>query len=99
MVGSISEVTQGRDGPSQCPGDHASAESQVNGWAKYFMPACVSTAYCMLHKHVRRRLRRWLCKKHKVSREQTRFLMSTSNHHLGLVRLAPRTPDLPWAKA
>ncbi len=50
--------------------------------------------------HVRQRLRRWLCSKHKIdssgwSRYPDAYLYET----LGLVRLSLLTRRLPWAKA
>ena len=37
------------------------------GWANYFCLGSVSPAYRAINTHVTQRLRRWLCKKHKVS--------------------------------
>jgi len=73
---------------------------QMTGWANYFCLGPVSRAYSALDLHARQRLRRWLCIKHKVkgrgtSRYPDEYLYET----LGLVRLAPRTHNLPWAKA
>jgi group II intron reverse transcriptase/maturase len=68
--------------------------------ANYFCLGPVSPAYHTLDQHVRRRLRRWLCKKHKVANTGTsRFPDEYLHEGLGLVRLAVRTRDLPWAKA
>ena len=38
----------------------------LRGWSNYFRVGTVAHAYEIVMKHVRRRLRRWLCKKHKV---------------------------------
>ena len=60
----------------------------------------VSPAYKAVDQHAVRRLRRWLCRKHKV---KTGGYVRFSNQRLwpglGLVNLAPKTKDLPWAKA
>ena len=37
------------------------------GWANYFCLGPVSKAYRAVEQHTRRRLRQWLCAKHKVS--------------------------------
>jgi group II intron reverse transcriptase/maturase len=39
---------------------------KLTGWANYFCLGPVSPAYKQLNSHVTNRLRRWLCKKHKV---------------------------------
>ena len=38
------------------------------GWANYFRLGPVSAAYRAIDQHVTRRLRQWLCRKHKVQR-------------------------------
>ena len=72
----------------------------LSGWANYFDLGQVSPACKAVDVHATRRLRQWLCRKHKVrSGKFVRF----SNERLwdshGLVRLAPTTKGLPWAKA
>jgi group II intron reverse transcriptase/maturase len=39
---------------------------KLTGWANYFCLGPVSPAYQMVNAHVTKRLRRWLCSKHKV---------------------------------
>lgn len=72
---------------------------KLKGWANYFCLGSVSPAYRAINTHLTRRLRRWLCKKHKVrgtgwSRYPDQYL----HEHLGLVCLPQRTRSLPWAK-
>ncbi len=72
----------------------------LRGWANYFCLGPVSKAYRAIDAHARYRLRRWLCRKHKVQGQgTTRFPDDYLYRTLGLVRLAPRTHSLPWAKA
>jgi RNA-directed DNA polymerase len=73
---------------------------KLTGWANYFCLGPVSPAYQLLDTHARSRLRRWLCMKHKdASTGRSRYPDEYLHEVLGLVRLAPRTHDLPWAKA
>ena len=38
----------------------------LTGWANYFTLGQVSPAYVAVDRHATRRLRQWLCRKHKV---------------------------------
>ena len=70
------------------------------GWANYFCLGPVSPAYRAINTHAKQRLRRWLCKKHKVrGNGETRYPDRYLHGALGLVNLPLRTHDLPWAKA
>jgi group II intron reverse transcriptase/maturase len=70
------------------------------GWANYFHHGPVSPAYRALDAHVRQRLRQWLGVKHKVRGSGTRTWPDQHlRDELGLVCLARRTANLPWAKA
>jgi group II intron reverse transcriptase/maturase len=72
----------------------------MNGWANYFCLGPVSKAYRALELHARKRLRQWLCAKHKVkNRGMSRFPDRYLHEVLGLVRLSDRTRDFPWANA
>jgi len=83
------------------------AEEQVTrlnrmlvGWANYFCLGPVSPAYRAIEQHVCRRLRQWLCAKHKVQGQGTaRFPDEYLYHDLGLARLGPRTRSFSWANA
>jgi RNA-directed DNA polymerase len=70
------------------------------GWANYFRLGPVSQAYRAIDQHARRRLRRWLCAKHKVQGQGTaRFPDAYLYQVLHLAELARRTRTFPWAKA
>ena len=69
------------------------------GWANYFSLGPVSPAYVAVDRHATERLRRWLCRKHKVQgRGTARFPDAYLYEELGLVKLSVRTHGLPWAK-
>jgi len=71
---------------------------KLTGWANYFCLGPVSPAYQEINAHVTRRLRRWLCLKHKVRGNGiTRYSNQSLYEQLGLVNLPTRTRDLPWA--
>ena len=70
------------------------------GWANYFCLGPVSPAYRAIDQHVCRRLRQWLCAKHKVPGQGTaRFPDEYLYQTLGLTRLSVRTRSFTWAKA
>ena len=72
----------------------------LRGWASYFCLGPVSKAYRAIDAHARYRLRWWLCHKQKVRGQGiTQFPDEYLYRTLGLVRLGPRTHDLPWANA
>ena len=65
------------------------------GWANYFCLGPVSKAYRAVEQHARRRLRQWLCAKHKErAGDQHVSRTSTCIESLGLVRLTARTAQL-----
>ena len=69
------------------------------GWANYFCLGPVSKSYAAVDSHVRHRLRRWLCAKHKVPGQGTsRFPDEYLYQELGLARLSVRTRNFSWAK-
>jgi RNA-directed DNA polymerase len=69
------------------------------GWANYFCLGPVSKAYRAVEQHARRRLRQWLCAKHKLSWPATKQYPVAALHDvLGLVYLTRRTHSFPWAK-
>lgn len=100
LMASITEETGRRR--NQLPADYVveRLNRKLTGWGNYFCLGPVSPAYRAIHTHVTRRLRRWLCKKHKVRgngglRYPDQFLCK----QLRLVNLPARTHNLPWAQA
>ena len=96
----ISEQTsrrwQGRSHQAQI----ALLNQKLVGWANYFCLGPVSKPYARIDYHVRKRVRQWLCRKHKVpGRGTSRFPDHYLNEKLGLVRLGVWMRNLPWAKA
>ena len=72
----------------------------LSGWANYYDLGQVSPAYRSIDEHTTKRLRRWLCCKHKVrTGEFVHFLNERLWTNYGLIRLGPKTGSFPWAKA
>lgn len=100
MVANIGDVTDRRLGWLNAEEVVGRLNRKLTGWANYFCLGPVSPAYRAVDAHARQRLRRWLCKKHKVAGTGTsRFPDQYLYEELGLVKLASRTHNLPWAKA
>jgi group II intron reverse transcriptase/maturase len=100
MVQSITEET----GRNRTLLDASDVVGRLNrkliGWANYFCLGPVTPAYRAINTHAIRRLRRWLCKKHKVRGTGiTRYPDQYLYEQLGLINLSKRTRNLPWAKA
>ena len=96
----ISELTTRRDGflPTEVVVERLNR--LLDGWANYFTLGQVRPAYAAIDQHAVRRLRRWLCRKHKVqSGGSVRFSDARLRQVYGLTRLKLRTAGLPWAKA
>ncbi len=72
---------------------------KLSGWANYFCLGPVSPAYHAIDTHTTQRLRRWLCKKHKVrGKGWSRYPDQHLHEQMGLVNLSARTGSFPWAK-
>ena len=70
------------------------------GWANYFSLGQVSPAYHAVNRHAVRRLRQWLCRKHKTrSGHYVRFPDTRLYDEYGLTRLSRTTLSLPSSKA
>jgi group II intron reverse transcriptase/maturase len=77
----------------------AKLNRMMNGWANYFCLGPVSKAYRAVDRHARKRLRQWLCAKHKMAGRATRKYPEASLHDaFGLICLSERTHSFSWAK-
>src|SRR5512142_178329 len=80
-------------------GNHDTPSNDDWVWANYFCLGPVSSAYRAVERHARKRLRQWLCAKHKIRGQATKQFSITALHQvLGLVELTTRTSSFPWAK-
>ena len=96
----ITEMTARRWTPAAAEERVARLNRLLLGWSRYFRLGPVSKAYRSVDNHTRRRLRQWLCAKHKVQgRGTSRFPDEYLYGELGLVRLEVRTRGFPWANA
>ena len=76
----------------------AEINRRLVGWSNYFCLGPVSKAYRAVDRHVCRRLRWWLCVKHRVSsRGTSRYPDEYLYRTLGLVKLPERTRSFSWA--
>jgi hypothetical protein len=66
MVDSITEETDSRRTLLDADWIVGRLNRKLRGWANYFCLGPVSPAYQAINTHTTQRLRRWLCKKHKV---------------------------------
>ena len=98
----ICETISGLTGRDQTQLDQEMVVAKLNrvitGWANYFCLGPVSKAYRAVDRHACKRLRQWLCAKHKVvGAGITRFSEPSLHKVLGLVCLTVRTGSFPWA--
>jgi len=101
-VSRICETIRAMTGRDQTLLDQRVVVAKLNrimiGWANYFCLGPVSKAYGALDNHACKRLRQWLCAKHKVvGRASQRFPPAYLHDVLGLVRLSTRTSRFPRA--
>lgn len=96
----IPEITSSRWLRLDAPDRVVRLHRLLRGWANDFWLGPVSKAYRAVDAQARYRRRWWVCRKHKV---QGRGITPVSEEYLyrtlGLVRRAPLTHNLPWAKA
>ena len=96
----ISELTSRRYGLLEPEGVVGRLNRLMTGWANYFLLGQVSPAYVAIDRHATRRLRQWLCRKHKVrTGRYVHFPDKCLWNEMGLTRLALRTTSYPWAKS
>jgi RNA-directed DNA polymerase len=97
----ISEVTDRKWGWRDTEEQVGQLNRIMVGWANYFCHGPVGRPYRIVTQHARNRLRRWLCRKHKVQTGQaiTRYSDQHLHRELGLVLLRLCDRNVPWAKA
>ena len=100
----ICQAISGETGRNKVLLDHKTVVGKLNrmmvGWGNYFCLGPVSQAYRAVDQHARKRLRQWLCKKHKVAWPGTgQFPDQRLYGTYGLVRLSERTHSFSWAKS
>ena len=96
----ISEQTARRWGTTSVETRVRSLNRLMTGWAHYFCLGPVSPAYAAVEHHACRRLRQWLCRKHKLQGLGTaRYPDLYLWNELGLLQLTVRTRSFPWANA
>ena len=85
---SISELTRSRRVLLDTEMVVAAINQKLTGWGNYFSLGPVAPAYRIVDAHARYRVRRWLCRKHKVTGQGTRaFPADHLYEKLGLVSL------------
>ena len=100
IIGAIHECTDRRTTWQEAEALVSNINGKLVGWANYFSLGPVSKAYLAIEQYTKRRLRRWLCVKHKLpTTGWLRYPDEYLHDKLGLVRLCQRTRNLPWAKA
>ena len=62
----ISALTEARNGLLPAPEVVERLNRVMLGWANYFHPGQASLAYRAIDAHATKRLRQWLCRKHKA---------------------------------
>ena len=96
----ISELTAARNGLQEPEWMVEKLNRAMLGWANYFQLGQVSPAYRAVDAHAVKRLRQWLCRKHKVKTgKYVRFSDERLRDDLGLTHLGSRTTSFSWAKA
>jgi len=100
IIGAIHQCTDRRTTWQEAEVLVSKLNRKLVGWSNYFSLGPVSHAYRAIDQYTVRRLRRWLRKKHKVRNTgKLQFTQDYMHEQIGLVRLATRTQNFPWAKA
>lgn len=100
LIESIGTLTERRHFHHEATDLVAAINRKLIGWANYFCLGPVSKAYSAVDAYTSRRLRQWLCGKHRHrGRGYQRYPEQYLYERLALVRLTLRTQSLPWAKA
>ncbi len=98
MRAAISQATRRSQTQQAAEALVARLNREIIGWANYFCLGPVSKAYRAVDQHTRRRLRQWLCAKHKRPGSGiARYPADLLYEEFGLVRLTKRTASFPWA--
>jgi len=97
----ISEMTDRRTVGTATQKKVEQLNAMLRGWGNYFCLGPVVRIYEVISKHVRRRLRRWLCRKHKVrTKGYGRYPNEYIHTCLGVVDLTQSSKrGYLWAKA
>ena len=96
----ISEWTDRRTCLRDTEDEVGKLNQMLNGWANCFCLGPVVQVYELVMKHTQRRLRRWLCHKHKVRKGQyAHFPHAYLHERLGLIQLRAMRHHLLWANA
>ena len=91
VVRTIHDLTTARTCPLDAREQVGKLNLVLNGWANYFCHGTKAKAYHTVNGYVRRRLHRWLCRKHKVRNTGWyRFTDQMVYRDLGLVRLGTK---------
>lgn len=92
----ISELTDRKMCLLEVPSMVAYLNQKLTGWANYFCLGPAVRVYGIVMRHTRRRLRRWLCAKHKVrSREYAHYPNEYLHDQLYLKRLGVKAKSVP----
>lgn len=91
ITGEVSALTRSNRALLETDDVVRTINQKLVGWGNYFSLGAASKAYRIVDAHTRNRLRRWLCRKHKVSGKGTRmFPDQRLKDELGLVSLQDR---------
>ena len=94
----VSEQTASRYGTMEPEQMVKRLNQMLTGWGNYFYLGQVLPAYNAVDMHTMKRLRQWLCRKHKVKTGKfVHFPDARLYDEYGLIRLTLSTKRFPWA--